>query len=267
VRCSLCQFEHELQPQQQPASSAAAAAAAGAAASEPTDADLVRFIPINASLMESIGHRRQLERMVREQQQLLQGRGGSNPCTYPDCAQPALFWCEECEGELCATHDRDLHPEVGAAAAAASSSAAHRRTPLSERAAARQAKMAARLAANGAKLRASVISLEQQTKQSVSGITARLEAEISRHQREVLAPLQAQLAAEKAAELASKALSAEIALLSDIDLLKHEARINQLVGAPVPPDGLLAGLSADRRSDLERLLQMSGVSLVSQQRD
>ena len=268
--CSLCQFEHELHPQQPPVSSTAAAA--GVAASDPTDADLVRLIPINASLMDAVGRGRQLERMVIESQQQLQGRGGSNPCTYPDCAQPALFWCDLCEGELCAAHDRDLHPEM-AAAAASSSSAAHRRIPVSERAAARQAKMAARLAANGAKLRASVITLAQQTKQSVSAITAKLEAEISRHQREVLAPLQAQLAAEKASELAAKALSAEIAPLSDIDLSKQEARINQLVGAaaivplPLPQqqDGLLTALSAKQRSDLERFLRRSDVSLVGRQ--
>ena len=206
VRCSLCQFEHELHPQQPPASSAAAAAAAaGAAASEPTDADLVRLIPINASLMDAVGRGRQLERMVREQQQQLQKLSAIR-CTYPDCQQSALIWCNDCEGELCAVHDRDLHPEA-AAAAAASSSAAHRRIPLSERTSARHAQMAARLAANGAKLRATFLNLERNTLNRAASRSAKLEAEIARIERELLAPLQA-LAAEKAAELAVKSLSA-----------------------------------------------------------
>jgi hypothetical protein len=263
VRCSLCQFEHELHPQQPPASSAAAAA--GAAASEPTDADLVRLIPINASLMESISRGQQLERMVREQQQQLQGRG-SNPCTYPDCAQPALFWCDDCEGELCTAHDRDLHPAAVAAAASASSSAAHRRTPLSERAAARQAKMAARLAANGANLRVALLSCENHATERSATYTADLKSVLARFEQQS-AQIRAQIAASEAAELAAKSLSAKMAPLSDTELLKHEARINQLVGAPVLPDSLLAELSVDRQSDLERFLQIAGVSLVIQQRD
>lgn len=265
VICSLCQFEHELQPKQPPTSAAAAAAAAASAvASEPTDAELVRLIPINALLMDAIGHKRQLTRMVCEQQQQLQDCGGATRCTYPSCAQPALFWCEECEGELCAAHDRDLHPEAAVAAAAApSSSAAHRRIPLSERTSARHAKMAARLAANGGKIRDAFFGFKRRTINRAASLSAHLDAEIVRVERDVLGPIRAEIALNSAADLAVKTVSAEIAPLSDVELLKHESRINQLIGAALPREGLLAELSAERLSDLKRFLRTAGVSLVS----
>ena len=257
ARCAGCRFEFTLRMPDRPAS-----AAAGAAAAETTAAEWVRLIPINSELMESIGHRRQLERMVSERDQQLQKLSATR-CSYPDCQQSALFWCDQCEGELCAAHDRSLHP----AAAAASSSAAHRRISTSERAAARQAKMVAQLAANGANLRAAVLQTKKETDDRTAAVAARLVAETARVEREVLEPIRARLAGSQAAQRAIRAFTAEIASLDDSELLLHEARINQLIGAVVPSDGVLAGLSADRRSDLERFLQTAGVSLVTQQRD
>jgi hypothetical protein len=213
--------------------------------------------------MESISRGRQLERLVREQQQQLQGHGGASRCIFPKCSQPALFWCDQCEGNVCAAHDRDFHPE--AAAAAASSAVPHRRTPISERADAQQAKMAAQLAANGANLRAELLKTEEQTDDKNAAVEAHLAAEMVRVERDVLQPIRARLARVAAAKLAVKSLSAEIAPLSDTELFKYKARINELVGPAVPPDGLLAALSAERRSDFERFLQIAGVSLVSRQ--
>jgi len=89
----------------------------------------------------------------------------------------------------------------------------------------------------------------------LQSVTARFERES--------AQIRVQIATSAAAELAVKAISDEVAPLTDTELLKHEARINELIGAAVPPDGVLAALSAERRSDLERFLQTAGVSLVS----
>jgi hypothetical protein len=211
--------------------------------------------------MDSIHRGRLLERMVREQQ--LQGHGSASRCIYPKCNQPALFWCDHCDGNLCAAHDRSLH----SAAAAASSlpAAPHRRIPISERADAQQAKMAALLAANGANLRAAVLQTKKETDDRAAAVEAHLAAEIARVEREVLEPIRARLAGSKAAQRAIRAFTAEIDSLRDSELPQHEARINELTGMAVPPDGVLAGLSAERRSDLERFLQTAGVSLVSRQ--
>jgi len=254
-----CTFEHELRMPERPASAAAAAAAASAPPSHPTNAELVRLIPVNALMMESIGQRRQLERMLREQQQQLQGRGGVARCIYPDCDQSALFWCEQCQGDLCAAHDRDLHP---AAAAAASSSSAHRRIPLSERAAAQQAEMASRLAVSGAQQRAALLHARQSCIASVSALSAKLDAEVARHEHQVLAPIRTQLAADRDRLAVLEAIDADVSRLSDTQLLKHSARISQAVGPAVPLDGLLAALSSERRADLQRFLHMADVSLV-----
>ena len=265
ARCAGCRFEFTLRMPDRPAS--AAAAAAGAAAAGPTAAEWVRLIPINAELMDSIHRGRLLERVVSETQRQLQGHGGASRCTYPQCSQPALFWCEECEGELCAAHDRDLHPKAAAAAAAAasSSSAEHRRTPISERAAARQAKMAVRLAANGARLRASFLSSKMACAESHSALAVQLAEEIARHEREVLVPMRAELAASSNRLAALESISEDILHLSDTDLLRHEARMAAAMRTGVALEGLLAALSAERRSDLERFLQTAGVSLVSRQ--
>jgi hypothetical protein len=262
ARCAGCRFEFTLRMPDRPAS--AAAAAAGAAAAEPTAAEWVRLIPVNSELMDSIHRGRLLERAVSERdQQLL--KLSATRCTYPDCAQPALFWCEECEGELCAAHDRSLHP--AAAAAAASSSAAHRRTLISERAAARQAKMAARLAANGARLRASFLSSKRICADSHSTVADELAKEIARHEREVLAPMRAKLEACRDRLAALESISVDIMHLGDTDLFKHEARMAAAMRTDVALEGLLAALSAEPRMDLERFLQTAGASLVSRQCD
>ena len=260
ARCAGCRFEFTLRMPDRPAS----AAAAGAAAAGPTAAEWVRLIPVNSELMDSIHRGRLLERVVSETQRQLHCHGGAIRCIYPQCSQPALFWCEECEGELCAAHDRDLHPKAAAAAASSLSAAPHRCIPLSERAAARQAKMAARLASNGASLRAAVLQTEKENNVKIAAVSARLAAETARVEREVLWPIRARLAGIEAAQRAVKALSAEIDPLSDIELLQHEACILEIIEAAVPPDGLLAELSPERRSDLERFLKVAEVSLVSQ---
>lgn len=125
--------------------------------------------------------------------------------------------------------------------------------------------MAAQLAANGASLRAALLRTEKENDDKDAIVAAHLAAQTARVEREVLGPIRARLARTAAAKLAAKSLSAEIALLSDTELFKYKARINELVGPAVPPDSLVAALSAERRSDLERFLQTAGVSLVSRQ--
>jgi len=114
-------------------------------------------------------------------------------------------------------------------------------------------------------MRAAVLQTKKETNDKSATVKAHLAAEIARHDREVLEPIRARLAGSKAAQRAIRAFTAEIDSLRDVELLQHEARINEIIGAVVPPDGVLAALSAERRSDLERWLQAAGISLVNRQ--
>jgi colicin import membrane protein len=234
----------------------------------------VRLIPQSADVIQATRRGRQLEAALQRERSLRQEQPAVRCGCSPNCADPAVRWCDDCDAAFCAAHDASVH---------AHSLAAHRRIPISAKVATPSARMNAALAAAGAQLkaevRAAVHRLQRATREEQAAVSmeANRVAELQRQAAELQRALELKRRrlAERLAALAElEASDARMSRVTDVEAQQEEGVVGALLrsaavtqAAAKVPAPLAAASSSSSRETVAGATGLMATLTTSQMRD